>query len=217
MVWAVRIRLLLAGLMVAATALPAQRPVPQRRGFEPSVTLMLDRRYFGGRLESHGTGTATYDAPFGFGVLGQWPLSRRSGVEVELVYHPDTRQRIREDFEERLSGSSIKHIAVRAALDWRLKPFVPVYFFGGGGVAQATRPAGQGLRGTMTEPELSFGFGVDPRSHERIGFRFRYAGFIVFPAAPDAPGVTARGPTYDWTWQAGLRVPFNRHPARSTP
>lgn len=204
-------------LCLAAQGVLAQRPPAPRRGFEPTVTIAVESRHFGGRLVAHGTSTATYQAPLGFSGLLQWPVTRRLATEVEVTYHPDTRQRTDDGTDARISAVSLKHSAARAALAWRLKPFVPVYLFGGGGVAYASRLAAQGLRGGATEPELVFGLGIDPRTHERIGLRLRYLGLVTFPAVPDAPGLTARGPTYDWTWQAGVRLPLNRHLAPSTP
>lgn len=204
-------------MCLAATGALAQRPSAPRRGFEPSVTLSVERRYFGGRLVMHENATATYEAPLGIDGLIQWPISRRLAADVEVAYHPGARQRTTEGVDVRISGASLKHTAVRAVLDWRFKPFVPVYLFGGGGVAYATRFAGQGLVGGAREPELVLGFGIDPRTHERAGLRVRYLGVVAFPAAPDAPNVTARGPTYDWMWQVGARLPLFRHPARSTP
>lgn len=205
-------RTLLLICLVASDAI-AQRPTVPSRGFEPTVTLGLESRHFGGRQEVRQSSTATYDAPLGFSGLLQWPLTRRSAAEVEVAIHPATRQRTEAGYDVRLSDETLTHEAVRVALDWRFKPFVPVYFFGGGGVARVARSATEGSVDPATEPELLFGAGIDLRTHDRTGLRLRYIGLVSFPADPGVPFVAALGPTYDYAWQVGVRLPLRRHPS----
>jgi hypothetical protein len=139
------------------------------------------------------------------------------GFDCGATLYAGARQRSDEGMNTRISAVSLTHSSVRGALSWRFKPFVPVYLFAGGGVARATRFAVSGASGTATEPELNFGFGVDPRRRGGTGLRLRYLASVAYPDDPHIPGVKARGPTYDWSLQAGLRLPLFRHPARSTP
>lgn len=209
---------LLSLLVLASATVDAQpRAEPPTRAFEPSAIISLSRRYFGGRQEVRSTATATYEAPLGVDVTVQLPWSRRVGFEFGATLHAGTRQRSDEGVDSRVSAESFTHAAFRGALAWRFKPFVPVYLFAGGGVARAARFAASGLQGSATEPELNFGFGVDPRRRSGSGLRLRYLASVAYPDDPHVPGVKARGPTYDWSLQAGVRLPITRHSARSTP
>lgn len=204
-------------MLDSATVDAQPRAEPPTRAFEPSAIVSLSRRYFGGRQEVRSTATATYEAPLGVDVTVQLPWSRRVGFDFGATLYAGTRQRADEGTDARVSADAFTHSAVRGAIAWRFKPFVPVYLFAGGGVARATRFAVAGLQGRATEPELNFGFGVDPRRHGGTGLRLRYLASVAYPADPHVPGVRARGPTYDWSLQAGLRLPLSRHSARSTP
>ena len=204
--------------MLAAASVDAQpRAESPTRAFERAAIVSLSRRYFGGRQEAHGTGTAKYQAPLGIDITVQLPWSRRVGIDLGATFHGGARQRLDEGTDVRISAVTLSHATVRGALAWRFKPFVPVYLFAGGGVARATRFALSGLQGNATEPELNFGFGVDQRRHSGTGLRLRYLASVSYPDDPHVPGVKARGPTYDWSLQAGLRLPLFRHLARSTP
>lgn len=209
---------LLPLFVLAPVSVDAQSPVePPTRAFEQSAIVSLSRRYFGGRQEVRGAATAKYQVPLGVDVTVQLPWSRRVGFDFGATLYAGARQRSDEGMDTRVSAGSFTHAAVRGAIAWRFKPFVPVYLFAGGGVARAAKFAAFGLPGSATEPELNFGFGIDPRRHGGSGLRLRYLASVAYPDDPHVPGVTARGPAYDWSLQAGWRLPLFRHSVRSTP
>ena len=101
-----------------------------------------------------------------------------------------------------------------AALAWRFIPRAPVFFFGGGGILAASKPAYPNFDESVTEPRALFGLGYDRPAAGRWNFRIVATGFITMPAEPDAanwsgadspPSITAESTVFDWTVELGAR------------
>jgi hypothetical protein len=101
-----------------------------------------------------------------------------------------------------------------AALAWRFIPRAPVFFFGGGGILAASKPAYPDFDESVMEPRALFGLGYDRPAAGRWNFRVAATGFITMPAEPDAanwsgggaaPSVTAESTVFDWAVELGAR------------
>lgn len=101
-----------------------------------------------------------------------------------------------------------------AALAWRFIPRAPVFFFGGGGILAANKPAYPEFDESVMEPRALFGLGYDRPAAGRWNFRVAATGFITMPAEPDAanwsgvtepPPITAESTVFDWAVELGAR------------
>jgi hypothetical protein len=147
------------------------------------------------------------------GARGELPLTQRVGLMANVGLSPLSRQRTENPVVTELH-ERVLIFRADAALAWRFIPRAPVFFFGGGGVLAADKPAYPDFDQSVIEPRALFGLGYDRVSGGRWNFRLAVTGFITMPAEPDAenwsgasaaPSVTAESTAFDWAVELGAR------------
>jgi hypothetical protein len=200
-----------------ATPAGAQSPDVQQRAFERAITLWVGVAGFGERLSSL-VAEARYKGSVVAGAQLDLPLTRRVGLLAAGSVAPFSGQRTQSAISSQTEGNALVYRA-DAGLGWRFKPAVPVFFFGGGGVVGASKPAYPGFGGSTLEPEAAVAVGYDRAGSGRWNFRAVYASYFVFPSAPSAndwtgggtaPEARPKSVSYDWTFQLGARRSFGR-------
>ena len=160
---------------------------------------------FGDRY-ADGNARYRYSSSLALGVGGDWPLTRRSGLLLDVTVAPLADQS-QEIGSERFLGTRAFAWRTTLNLGWRFKPAAPVYFAAGGGVFGATKPAEPNTSGSVMEPEGTFTVGYDGKRLGNWNVRGAYVGHLVKASVPDgsASTATAESISYDWVLQVGLR------------
>jgi hypothetical protein len=206
---------LLALLFCAASAsaqIPRTAPA-----FVPALSPWIGVTSFGSRQE-FGSTDASYRGSLTVGVRGDLPLTRRLGLLGNVSVSPMAKQRTEDPFGTQLH-EQVTVVRADAALGFRLIPRAPVFFFGGGGILAATRPAFPDFDDSVIEPRALFGVGYDRPSTGRWNFRIVATGFITMPAdveplswvgAGGVPDVRTKSTAFDWALELGGRYTFRR-------
>ena len=190
------------------TALPA---------FEPSISPWFGVTSFGTR-QTNGDFDASYRGSITIGMRGEIPLTQRVGLLGNVAISPAAKQRFEGPVATELRDN-VTILRADLALGWRFIPRAPVFFFGGGGILRATRPAYPDFNQSVTEPRGLFGFGYDRPASGRWNFRLTATGFVTKAAEPDPntwqaagtpPDVEVKSAAFDWTVEVGARYRFNR-------
>jgi hypothetical protein len=211
-----RLLLLLAVLALSAQVAPAQiaRTAP---AFVPALSPWIGVTSFGAR-QAFASRDASYRGSLTVGVRGDLPLTRRLGLLGNVSLSPLAKQRTEDPFGTQLH-EGVTIVRADAALGWRFIPRAPVFFFGGGGILAATKPAFPQFDESVVEPRGLFGLGYDRASAGRLNFRVVATGFITAPADPDpgsyvgsgeVPVLVIKSTTFDWALEVGARYTFSR-------
>jgi hypothetical protein len=201
-------------LSVATAAAQIARTAP---AFVPSVSPVIGVGSFGAR-QALGSRDARYRGSLTVGVRGDLPLTRRIGLLGTVAIVPFARQRTEDDVGAELH-ERVTILRADAALGWRFIPRAPVFFFGGGGVMAATKPAYPEFDDSVIEPRALLGLGYDRQSSGRWNFRILATGFFTSPAEPEplswvgpggVPPVRTKSTAFDWTLEVGGRYTFPR-------
>lgn len=211
-------RTLLLTALCAAVAVDAAAQIQTTpRAFEPSISPWIGIASFGTRQTANDF-EASYRGSVTIGVRGELPLTRRVGLLGNVSLSPVAKQR----YEGPVTTELRDNVVIMRgdlALGWRFIPRAPVFFFAGGGIIRATRPAFPDFDQAVTEPRGLFGFGYDRPAQGRWNFRLTATGFVSKPAEPDplawdAPGtppnVATKSTVFDWSVEIGARYRFNR-------
>lgn len=205
---------LLLALVVPSLAAQPRRSAP---AFEAAISPWAGISSFGTRQASP-IQTASYRGSFTLGVRGELPLTQRVGIMANVAISPFAKQRTEGAVVTELHERAVITRA-EAALAWRFIPRAPVFFFGGGGVMSASKPAFPDFDQSVVEPRALLGIGYDRPSAGRWNFRVSVTGFITSPAEPDAaawsgagtpPAVTAESTVFDWSLELGARYRLRR-------
>jgi hypothetical protein len=198
-------------LSLAAPTLSAQLRQSDP-AFAPALSPWVGIASFGTR-QAAGNTSASYRGSFSLGARGELPLTQRVGLMANVGLSPFSRQRTENPVVTELH-EKVLIFRADAALAWRFIPRAPVFFFGGGGVLAASKPAFPDFDESILEPRALFGLGYDRPSGGRWNFRLSATGFITMPAEPDAanwsgasapPAVTAESTVFDWAVELGAR------------
>ena len=211
---------LLAPVAAIALATSAARPLTAhaqfsgaRVSFEPALTTWLGPMLFGHRLKQGGS-EAGYRSSIALGARGEYPLSRRTGLMVNVALAPFSRQQTETAETDRAIWGKAVVYRADAGVSFRFKPTAPVFFYAGGGVVGATKyawPVEADISGTPIDPQAAFAVGYDGARRGRWNFRATYAGFVVFPTASGSQ-VEAKATAYDWSVQLGARYALRSAP-----
>jgi hypothetical protein len=206
---------LLPIVIVALAAAPLGAPLGAqldrpRVAFEPALTPWIGVRNFGTRVVDPIVGSYKLKGSLALGLRGDRPLTRRTGLLVDLSVAPLSGQ------EGAIRGGSttfdadIIVLAADIGIGGRLKPAAPVFFYVGGGVLRASKYAIPRTPGAPVEPQGSFAVGYDGAQHGRWNFRAVYGGHFVRPADPGTADASGKSLAYDWDLQLGARYAFRR-------
>lgn len=213
-----RLPLLLSALGVSAATAAAQIP-RTASAFVPAISPWVGVTSFGAR-QALGTREASYRGSITVGVRGDLPLTRRVGLLANVAVSPFARQRTEDDVGADLH-ERVTVLRADAALGWRFIPRAPVFFFGGGGILAATKPAYPDFDDAVIEPRVLFGLGYDRQSSGPWNFRVAATGFFTSPAEPEplswvggggVPPVQTESTAFDWALELGARYSFRRGP-----
>jgi hypothetical protein len=162
--------------------------------------------------------SASYRASLSFGARAETPLSRRAGILANVGISPLARQRVDQAGSVQLADR-VALLSADLSLAWRFAARAPVFFYGGGGVLAASRPAYPDFKESALEPRAVFGIGYDTRSEGDWNVRIVASGMMTFPSTPSAENwqastpvedVQAKSSVMDWTLELGARYRFNR-------
>lgn len=211
-------RFFLLAALSAVISVPAaaqiQRGLP---AFQPSIAPFVGVTSFGIR-QTNATVETSYRGSITIGAQGQIPLTQRVGLLGTVAISPIAKQRVETTVTTDLRDNVVI-LRGDLALGWRFIPRAPVYFFGGGGIIRASKPAFPEFEHSVTEPRGLFGFGYDRASERAWNFRFVATGFVTKAADVDAatwqgagapPPVEAKSAVFDWSVEIGARYRFNR-------
>jgi hypothetical protein len=201
-------------LFAAPAAAQIQRAAP---AFELSLGPWIGVTSFGTRQTGLGR-DASYRGSFTAGVRGELPLTQRVGLLGNVSLSPFAKQRTETEFSTELH-EQVTVFRADAALGFRFIPRAPVFFFAGGGVLAASKPAFPDFDESVIEPRGLFGLGYDRTTSGSWNFRVAATGFITKPAEPDAtswsgsnqaPALSIKSTTFDWVLEFGARYRFRR-------
>lgn len=210
-------RFLLPILLLATAGVGGAQVPRSARAFEPAVSPWLGIASFGKR-QSTSSQDASYRSSLTFGVRGEIPVTQRIGVMGNVGFSPLAKQRT-EDAVGTTLHERVMVYRADLALAWRFIPQAPVFFFAGGGVLGASKPAMPDFDESVTEPRGLFGLGYDRPASGRWNFRVVATGFITKASDPDplswsaggpAPNVTAKSSVFDWAFEFGARYRLRR-------
>jgi hypothetical protein len=208
--------LLLSALILigAPAAAQIQRPAP---AFERAVTPWLGVTSFGTR-QVDGTREASYRGSLTAGFRAELPLTRRVGLLGNVSVSPLAKQRTDNPFGTELH-EKVTIVRADAALGFWFIPRAPVFFFAGGGILAADKPAFPNFDESVIEPRGLIGVGYDRPSSGHWNFRVAATAFLTKAAEPDPTSWTAAGPVpnlriestaFDWAIELGGRYTFRR-------
>ena len=203
-------RPLLLLVAAAAIALPARAQTPRAASaFERAVTPWIGIRNFGDRAFSPLAGHASYSPSLTVGGTFDLPLTRRTGVLLDVHVAPLGKQDLSED-ESAVQFSRVFAYGATAALAGRFRPQAPIFFFGGATILGANKRAVPGEEGGAFSPGATLGAGLDLARSARVGARIVYQAYFVKPPDTEAIGYRAESRSTDWTLGIGARIALGR-------
>ena len=210
-------RSLLVPMLLVCAAPSAAQIARTAPAFPPALSPFIGVTSFGDR-QALGSREASYRGSFTVGVRGDLPLTQRVGLLGNVSLSPFAKQRTDDPFGRSLHDR-VTVMRADAALGWRFIPRAPVFFYAGGGILAATRPAFPEFDESVIEPRGLFGLGYDRAANGRWNFRVSATGFISKPAEPDpgswigpgeVPVLRVKSTTFDWALEIGARYTFRR-------
>ena len=203
-------RPLLLLVAAAAIALPARAQTPRvARAFERAATPWIGLRNFGDRAFSPLAGHAGYSPSLAVGGMFDLPLTRRTGVLLDVHVAPLGKQDASDD-ESSVEFARVFAYGATAALAARFRPQAPVFFFGGATILGANKSAIPGEAGSAFSPGATVGAGLDIARSARVGARIVYQAYWVKPPDTESIGYRAESRSTDWTLGIGARIALGR-------
>lgn len=217
-------RLLLSVLIAVVLAPGAgqgqvQTPREAPRAFQRSVSLSLALGFHGTRAESvdsidprcpclfeHSVGNGPHAA-----LRFEEPVTRRTALRLGLDVSAPTHRLDLNGERERTSRSHSTALRGEAAILFRLKANVPV-FFGLGGVFARFNPSAVELQGgQVDEVGGLITIGYDAVIQEAWNVRFEFLNYLMKPEEDGLPeGFEAKSLVRDWTLGIGVRYVLTR-------
>lgn len=204
----------LFGIFSVPSAAQIQRAAP---AFEAAISPWFGITSFGTRQTLAST-EASYRSSVTVGLRGEVPLMQRVGLLGNVAISPLAKQRLENPVTTELRDR-VTILRADLALGWRFIPRAPVFFFAGGGVMRASRPAFPDFDESVVEPRALFGLGYDKPAAGRWNFRVTATGFLAQPADTDpgawsaggaVPPVESESSAFDWAVELGARYRFRR-------
>jgi hypothetical protein len=205
-------------VLLGAAAVPAaaqiQRSAP---AFPAAVSPWIGVMGYGTR-QSAGGFDASYRGSITVGLRAEVPLTQRVGVLGNASISPFAKQRLEGPASTELRGD-VSIARADLALGWRFIPRAPVFFYGGGGLIRASRPAWPDFDESVIEPRALVGLGYDKPAAGRWNFRVTGTAFFAKPADVDplawsgsgpVPPVRAKATAFDWAIELGARYRLRR-------